>query len=259
MDYFTKVDTKPSTNLGWNIPEQKQGSVNVIGGNSQRFNAEIKISEYLSTKYPIKNLNVVFPDALKTKLPPLPNFIFLSSTDSGSFADGDDLIETMNSADFNLLLGDLSKNTVTGQAIASACTSSDRPLLITRDAVDLMAEHITDLTLMNDNLILLASMPQLIKLFRAVYYPKMLVLSQSLIQVADALHKFTLSYPVSIITLHSGQILLAQNGSVRAIALEKSGYTPLGFWHGELATDILALNLYNPNNFLKATTEAIYR
>ena len=111
---------------------------------------------------------------------------------------------------------------------------------------------------MNEKLIIFASMAQLQKLFRAVYYPKVLLLSQSLVQVAEALHKFTLSYPISIITFHSGQILVAKNGNVNVVPLEKSGYSPITIWNGELAAKIVALNLYNPDNFLVTTTTALF-
>lgn len=257
MDYFEKIERPLDTDLTWNIPDRKQGSVNIIGGNSQHFNTEIRISELMDKNYPIENLHTVLPDALETKLPPLPNFVFLESTDSGSFANADEILKTINSVDFNLLIGDLSKNSVTGKAISNACASSEKPLLITRDTIDLLAENINDRLFMNENLVFLASMSQLIKLFRAVYYPKVLLLSQSLIQVADAFHKFTLSYPVSIVTLHNEQILIAKNGVVKAIALSKSGYSPITIWNGDLATKILALNLYNPNSFIDATISAV--
>lgn len=258
MDYFAKVEQKPTPDLTWNIPETKKGTVNIIGGNSQNFRTEIKISEYFSTNYPIQTLNTILPNALKLQLPDLPNFIFLASTDSGSFADEKELARAINSADFTFLLGDLSKNTITAQVITSASKITEKPLLITRDAVDLIADRASDQLLANDQLIFFASMPQLQKLLRAVYYPKMLLLSQSLIQVADALHKFTLSYPTKIITLHSDQILISANGEVKAIPLAQSGQTPLTFWNGELAAKITALNLYNPNNFLNATICAIF-
>ena len=258
MDYFKKLDEKPVEDLTWNIPEKKQGKINIIGGNSQSFRAEVKVAEFLSTKYPIETLNLVLPDALKGKLPPLPNFVFLKSTDSGSFAEAEELKTALNAADFNLLIGDLSKNSVTGRAVASACGFAEKPLLITRDSVDCLAENQPERALMNENLIFLATMPQLIKIFRAVYYPKMILLSQSLVQVAETLHKFTLSYPVSIITLHSGQILLAKNGEIIAVPLEKTNYTPLSVWQGELAAKIVAMNLYNPDQFLDATISAIF-
>ena len=257
MDYLHKTDKPEHKELLWNIPEQKQNTVNIIGGNSQNFRTPMKVAEFLSSTYPIKTTNLVLPDALKTKLPPLPNFVFLSSTDTGSIADADELTATVNHADFNLLIGDFSKNSITAAAVHDACKNSEKPTLLTRDTLDLITPHLTESTLMNENLFFFATMPQLIKIFRAVYYPKMLLLSQPLIQVAEALHKFTLSYPTQIITLHNGQILIAKNGNVTVIPLEKTNYTPLNFWFGELAAKIVALNLYNPNNFNDATATAI--
>ena len=258
MEYFAKVETKPIDDLSWNIPEQKQGTVNIIGGNSQNFKSEIKIAEFLSAKFPIANVNLILPDALKKQLPPLPNFIFLPSTDSGSFDESQAIIDVFNATDFNLVLGDFSKNSITKNAIKSAYQSSEKMTIITRDAVEIITDTQPEKLLMNENLIIMATMPQLIKLFRAAYYPKMLTLSQSLMQVAEALHKFTLSYPVSIITLHNEQIILATNGNVAAVPLAKTSYTPLSFWQGESAAKITAMNLYNPNNFIKATLTAIF-
>lgn len=257
MDYFEKIEKRPSDDMLWNVPEKKQGTVNIVGGNIQSFRTEIKVSEFLAEKYPIENLNVVLPDALKNQLPALPNFKFLKSTDSGSFMDEKELLEVFNSADYNLVLGDLSKNSVTGKALASAYHFAEKPLILTRDAVDLMINNQPEKNLMNENIVYFASMVQLQKLLRAVYYPKMLLLSQSLVQVADVLHKFTLSYPVSIITLHGEQVLVTKNGTVKAISLEKTGYSPIMFWQGELAAKIMALNLYNPERFIDATVSAI--
>ena len=104
----------------------------------------------------------------------------------------------------------------------------------------------------------MASLSQLQKLLRAIYYPKMILMSQSLVQVAEILHKFTLSYPIKIVSLHDGQILVAKNGLVKAVPLEKSGYSPILLWSGELAAKIVAINLYNPNDFIGATICAIF-
>ena len=259
MDYFTKVETPPTQDLSWNIPELKRGIVNVIGGNIQNFRTIIKISEFLTTNYPIESVRTILPDALKPKLPSLPNLSFLASTDSGSFADEAGLRTAIDSADFSLIIGDLSKNNLTGQAITSACQNSARPLLITRDSVDLIVNHSPSSLLMNQNIVFLASMPSLQKLLRSVYYPKMLLLSQSLIPVADVLHKFTLSYPTTVITLHSNQILIAKNGEVKAVPLAKSGYLPMTFWGGEFAAKVVALNLYNPDNAMDAIIAAIFQ
>ncbi len=256
QDYFEKIE-RLETDLSWNIPERKMGRVNVVGGNSQKFRAEVKISEFIAGKYPLEEVKTVLPDALRGQLPDLPNFVFLKSTESGSLADAEALVATMDVGDYNLVLGEFSKNTITMKVVAEALAEVKKPILVTRDAVDLMAEAGAERILMNPEVVIFASMPQMIKLLRSVYYPKMVTLTQPLMQVVEVLHKFTLSYPVKIITLNSGQILLAENGEVRAVELAKSGYMPMMVWNGELAAKITALNLYNPGKFLEATLNAI--
>lgn len=258
MEYFEKLESNPYKDLEWNIPERKQGTVNIIGGNAQNFRAEVKVAEFLTAKYPLEVVNVVMPDALRGKLPEMPNFQFLPATESGSFGESQELINVFGRADFNLVLGDLSRNFVTGKAMANACKAASKMTLLTRDAVDLVAGSGPERVLMNENLAFFASVVQLQKLLRAVYYPKMLMMSQSLVQVAEVIHKFTLSYPVGVISLHNGQILVASNGIVKAVPLEQSGYMPITVWGGELAAKIAVMNLYNPNNFIGATCAAIF-
>lgn len=258
MEYFEKVEENIAKDLLWNIPERKQGVVNVIGGNSQNFRTPVKVAEYLTEKYPVETVNLILPDALKSKLPPMPNFKFLESTETGSFADSTELVADINNGEYNLLIGDLSKNAITGKAVVSACVSSEKPILLTRDAVDLVVDNNPEEVLLNEELVIFGSLAQMQKLLRAVYYPKMLLLSQSLVQVTEVLHKFTLSYPVGIVTLHNGQILIAKDGIVKAVPMEKSGYSPIMLWSGELAAKIVALNLYNPGDFVRATMAAIF-
>lgn len=259
MDYFTRVEKGNYEDLTWNIPEQKQGIVNIIGGNSQNFRTEVRTAEFMAANYPIKEVRLVLPSALKNSLPDLPNLVFLPSTDSGSFNESQELNDVFNGADFNLLLGDLSKNSVTGTAVAGACRRSEKMTLLTRDAVDIVADNGPERTLMNENLIFLTSMAQLQKLLRAVYYPKILLLTQSLVQVSEVLHKFTLSYPVKLVTLHDGQILLAENGIIRVVSIKESSYSPVTIWSGELAAKMTVLNLFNPNNFIQASITAIFQ
>ena len=72
--YWTKNPDlqKIKDNLTWNFPEQKQGTVSILGGNREAFATEVKIADYLAKYFPmIKTIKNHFPDALKSKLPPL--------------------------------------------------------------------------------------------------------------------------------------------------------------------------------------------
>ena len=259
MDYFEKLEKNPYEDLKWNIPERKQGIVNVIGGNGQRFRDEVKVAEFLGANYPLEMVRLILPDSLKGKLPELPNFTFLPTTDSGSFAESQELVDVFNAGEYNLVLRDLSKNAVTGKAISGAVKNAEKMTMITRDAVDLISENTPERVLMNENLVIFGSVMQLQKLLRAVYYPKMLLASQSLVQVSEVLHKFTLSYPVGIVTLHDGQVLVAKDGVVKAMALTKTGVSPILFWNGEIAAKIVAMSVYSPNQFVESTICALWQ
>lgn len=259
MDFFKKITDNPYQDLYWNIPEeQKRGMVSVIGGNGLNFRTVIKTAEFLTDKFPIKDVRVVLPDSSKSKLPPLENLFFLKTTDAGSFANGSELKSVIDNVDFSLMVGDLSKNSITAKALAEALIDSKKPILVTRDAVDLIAEFKPEQILVRSDLIIFGSLIQWQKIFKSVYYPKILMPSASLLQVAEAFHKFTLSYKAQAILIHDGQILVCQNGEVITLPLAKIGYTTLTVWSGELAAKILALNLYNPNKFLEASVAGMF-
>ncbi|MBQ8985165.1 hypothetical protein IJ076_01210 [Candidatus Saccharibacteria bacterium] len=260
MEFLEKITSNPYKDLYWNVPDdQKFGSAAVIGGNGQNFRSVIKTAEYLTNSFPLKEVKTVLPDSLKSKLPPLDNFVFLKTTDMGSFCDVDEMKGVIDSSDFNLIVGDLSKNKVTGMALSSAFLSSEKPLLITRDTIDLVAREKLEQILMRDNLTIFGSIMQWQKIFRGIYYPKVLQPSQSLINVAESFHKFTLSFPVQVLTLHDNQILIAKNGVVKVVPIEKSGYPAITVWNGELASKIAAMNYYNPDKFIEATVAAIFK
>lgn len=265
LSYWQKQVKPLFPDLAWNIPEQKTGQITVIGGDSQSFHSVIRLAEFLDHNFPLREVSIFLPDTLRGQLPPLPNITFAPSTESGSFAKSFDLRSSVKTGDFTLLAGDLSKNSATAIALSDAITSliannqDDaplKPLLLTRDSVDLLAESAAEL-LKHPRLFLVASMAQLQKVFRAVYYPRMIMLSQPLLPVVETLHKFTLSYPATIVTFHQNQIIVANSGDVTTTPIENTRYTPLSLWSGQLAGKIAALNLYNPNQPLKATTAAI--
>lgn len=253
---------KLAENLSWNFPEQKSGSLTIIGGNSSSFATEVKLADFSLQLFPflleIKNL---FPDALKSQFPPLPNLTFCPSTESGSFAKSAELRSALNSSsatpNFALFSGDFSKNSATAIAISELIIASPQvPILLTRDTVDLVLSDAASF-IERDNLFIVASLAQLQKLFRAVYYPKMLLLSQPLLPVVETLHKFTLSYPLTLLTFHEGEILCAKDGSIISITLDKTPYSPLSLWNGEIAAKIAIFSMFNPNKPLESTVAGL--
>lgn len=257
LSYWKKQDQKPLfENLSWNIPEQKTGTVNVVGGNSQSFVAPIKAAEFISSKFPISRTNVVLPDSLKNKVPPLPNIILTPSTDSGSFAKDEALEKIIENGDFSIFIGDMSKNSITTVAISDAIKNTTKPVILARDSIGTILPEAANI-IERESLFIMGSMAQLQKLLRAIYYPKMLLLSMPILPAIELLHKFTISYSATIITFHEDQIIVASGGKIITTPIDKTKYSPITLWDGTLACKIAALNLYNPNQSLEASSAAI--
>ncbi len=256
LSYWQKQVKPLFPDLVWNIPEQKTGSINVIGGNLQSFSTVIRTAEYLKNHFPLKSVSTILPNSLRDKLPISEYINFTASTTSGSFARSPELRSSFDSSDFTLLIGDLSHNAETAIALTDAIKDSSRPLLITRDAVDLLAPTAGQI-IEHTPLFLVCSMSQLQKVFRALYYPRMIMLSQPLVPIIETIHKFTLTYPITILTFHQDHIITAHNGEIITTKITDTSYSPISLWSGQLVSKVAALNLFNPNQPLAATTAAI--
>lgn len=257
LSYWQKQHQPLFPDLIWNIPEQKTGLLNIIGGNAQGFMASVRTAEFASRHYPFRTVTTILPDALRKSVPISTSVEFSPSTESGSFAKAPELNTLFQTGDINLVIGDLSKNSATSIAITSAINhATDKLYLVSRDAVDSLANEMEHLLTL-PRFFILATMPQLQKIFRAVYYPKMILLSQPLISTIETLHKFTLSYPATIITFHQEQVVVAANGQITTTPLSETSYSPLNLWSGQLAVHVAALNFYNPHHNLEASTAAI--
>ena len=256
LDYWQKLDAPKSENIFWNVPEQNTGILQIIGGNSNNFSHEIKQAEFLNTLN-LKEVRLLLPDALRSKIPPVPGVNFAPSTESGSFDKSAELDFAMQDADATLLSGDFSKNSATAIAMAAAIKKSEKPLTLVRDTLDLVSESAEEF-IEKENLTLVTTMAQLQKLLKNLMYPKMVLLSSPLLPVVETIHKFTLSYPVTILTFHQGQIIVAKNGDVITTPLDKTPYTPIGLFTGDLAAKITVLNLWSPGKNLEATHSALF-
>ena len=239
----------------WNVPEQKVGRVAIIGGNSQNFAGVARIAEYFS-KMPLKDVYTYLPESLKGKIPVMPDVFFTAATNAGSFDKSPELNAAISEADVSLLAGDFSKNSATAIALSRAIVGAKKPTVWVKDTTDLLAPEAAQL-LELPGITIIASLSQLQKLLRAIYYPKMLLLSMPIQAVKEVLHKFTLSYPVTILTLHQGQVIISSAGEIYTTPLEKTGYTPLTLWTGDLAAKIAALEAWNKGKEYEAAVAAL--
>lgn len=256
LDYWLKSDRALFTDLLWHIPEQKTGTLQVIGGNVNNFVNAVKQTEFLSS-LPIREVRLLLPDSLRSKIPPVVGVNFAPSTDSGSFATSAELKAAVDSADLTLLTGDFSKNSITAIALASAIQSSVKPVILARDTIDLVVNSAEDF-MEKENLTIILTMVQLQKLLRNLLYPKMILLSSPLLPVVEILHKFTLSYPATIFTFHQGHIIIAESGKVVTIDINNTNYSPIGLFVDNLASKIAALQLFNPSQKFEATQSALF-
>ena len=256
LDYWIKSDKAIDENIFWNIPEQRTGVLQIIGGNSNNFSTEIKQTEFLNSLN-LKEVRLLLPDSLRTKIPPVPGVNFAPSTESGSFDKSNELKFAINDADITLLSGDFSKNSATSVALTTAIKESTKPVVIARDTIDVVADSAEEF-IEKGNITILASMAQLQKLFRALMYPKMVLLSSPLMPIVETLHKFTLSYPVTILTFHQDKIIVASEGKIITTSISETDYSPIGLFVGNLASKIAAMQLWTPGKSLEATHASVF-
>jgi hypothetical protein len=123
---------------------------------------------------------------------------------------------------------------------------------ITRDAVDLLRNTPAVLA-ERPNTLLVVSFAQLQKLFQSLYYPKTLIFSMQLTNFVDTLHKFTITYPVTIAVMHQEHLLVAHNGDVTSTPWEE----PMAIWRGSVAAKAATYWLWTPKRPLEAVTASL--
>lgn len=250
------TDTPLFPDVEWNKPERRDqaGRLGIIGGNKLGFAAAAE-SYQVSAETGAGEVRVLLPDALKKSVPPsMIDVLFAPTNHSGGLAaEADiDLKSICDWADVLLFSGDAGKNSQTAILYESTIVASEKPVVITRDAVDLVQNSFQTI-LDNPNVTFVASFAQVQRIFQSVYYPKMLTFSMQLTQLVETLHKFTLTYPVSIMTLHAEQIIIARDGEV----VTQKWTDPMRIWRGHTAARAASYLLWTPQAPLKALATSI--
>ena len=257
-DYWKQQQpTKPLfPDIEWSKPEQKtsRGRLGIIGGNKLGF-AGVAESYSTSLNTGAGEVRVLLPDCLRKSIPPsMTDVIFAPCNPSGSLSRDalPDLTALGTWASCLLLAGDAGRNSETAIAYSDLIRNYTGQLVITRDAVDLVKND-SEVLVNRPNTTLIVSFAQLQKIFQAVYYPKMLTFSMQLLQLVEAVHKFTITYPVTIAVLHRDTLIVAHDGEVVTTKWE----TPLAIWRGITAARAATYLMWTPTQPLGAITTSL--
>lgn len=219
----------------WIKPEQKTkaGKIGIIGGQKIGFAG---VSEAYSTcvKEGAGEVRLLVPDALKKMIPStMADVVYGPTNHAGSLAK-DSLKELKalgDYADVLLFIGDAGMSSDTSITYEQFLSSHSGPVVITRDSFDILRESHKMLLNREDTLLVL-SFAQLQKLFKLSYYPIIITFSMQLTQLVEALHKFTITYPVSIAVLHKETLVIAHGGKIVTTHWDN----PMAIWRGTTAS-----------------------
>lgn len=230
--------------LEWSKPERRDqsGKLGIVGGNKLGF-AAVAESYSGALETGAGQVRVLLPDCLKSSVPhTITDTIFAACNISGSLAvDAEPELRALGVwADAVLLVGDAGRSSETAVVYEKFITNYTGPLTITRDAVDLV-RNAAHLLVDRPDTSLIMSFAQTQKLFQSVYYPKVLTFSMQLQQLVEALHKFTITYPVTVTTLHRDQLIIAHDGEV----ITQQFTEPMQIWRGATATRAAVYWLWN--------------
>ncbi len=242
--------------IEWSKPERRDqaGKLLIVGGNKLGFSA---VAEGYQTALGtgVGQVKVLLPDCLKKSVPStLLDVMFAACTPSGGLSK--EALPELNAAsewaDGVLLVGDAGRNAETALAYEDFIRNYSGSITVTRDAIDLVKNDPALLVERPDTL-LVASFAQVQKLFSGVYYPKVLTFGMQLMQLVETLHKFTITYPCVVMTLHQDTIIIAHGGEV----VTQPWLEPMAIWRGTVATNAAAYWLWNKPNPLQAITSSI--
>ena len=251
-DYWQKQGVAPLfKEVDVEQPEQRRmaGKLLVIGGNKGAFFA---VANALKAAHEmgVGEVRALLPSSLKNQVPTTPEVYFAEAEASGAFGKKalNEMLMQSEWADAVVLIGDMGKNAETSIVLADYLKKCEKPILLTRDAVDAATGDVMNWSVTREvETSLFLTVPQLQKLLRTLYYPKVITLSMPTNQLIEALHKFTLSYTLSVMTFHNDQLIIAQNGDVVTEDSRDTGWTPISLWDGSLMVRTAVLRTWNPN------------
>ncbi|MCL1877180.1 hypothetical protein FWF74_04070 [Candidatus Saccharibacteria bacterium] len=270
IDYWRKQESDKALfpDILWSKPERRDaaGQLAIVGGNVHSF-AGVAAAYKTALAVGAGSVRVILPDVLKKKMNTvilseqresknlfgskdsstmlgMTDVIFAPSNPSGGLAR--DALAELNAAaewaDAVLFIGDSGQNSETAALLEIFLNQNKgRPIIVTRDAIDLI-KNVGESLFNRAPTHLIVSLGQLQKLFQSVYYPRVITFSQGVRQIVETLHKFTITYPVTITLFHNENLFAAYDGQV----ITQPFHQPLRVWSGEIATRAAVWQMWNP-------------
>ena len=184
----------------------------------------------------------------------MTDVLFAPTNQSGSLANEalSEALALENWADVLLLCGDAGRNSQTSIVYEELIKKANIPVVLTRDAIDLVQNSFAEI-LESPHVVFIVSLAQTQKIFRAVYYPKIITFSIQLTQLVDILHKFTITYPVTICVFHADNMIIAHGGEV----VTQKWDAPMAIWRGTVGARAASYLVWSPESPLAAISTAI--
>lgn len=258
FSYWKKqsADAPLYPDIEWSKPERKSaaGKLGIIGGNKLGF-AGVAEAYSVALGTGTGAIRVLLPDVIRKTIPStITDAVFAPTNPSGSL--NKDALDEMNAmsawADAVLLIGDAGRSSETAILYEQFIQKYTGQLILTRDAIDLV-KNSAELLVERPKTVVVASFAQLQKLFQSVYYPKVLTFSMQLTNLVEAVHKFTITYPVTIVVLHKDHLVIAHEGNVVSQYWEN----PMMIWRGTVAAKAATYLLWNPSKPVEAIATSI--
>jgi NAD(P)H-hydrate repair Nnr-like enzyme with NAD(P)H-hydrate dehydratase domain len=242
--------------IAWQRPEQKSlaGKLLIIGGNKLGF-AAVAQGYNDALKAGAGECRALLPEALKKVIDShVLDCVFTPTNPSGGMSkDALPILKASAAwADALLLIGDNGRNSETAIVLEQLLTETDKLAIVTRDSVDLLRASLPTI-LKRQQTVLIATLAQLQKIFQAVYYPKTILFSMQLSNLVETLHKFTITYPVTIVVFHQNHLVVALAGTVSSTPWEE----PMMIWRGSVAAKAAVYAMQQPKRLLEAITVSL--
>ena len=258
-DYWLKQ--QPTTplfpNIEWQKPEQRSlaGKLLIVGGNAHGF-AAVAQAYQDALAAGAGECRVVLPDALKKAIDPLAlDCVYVPTNPSGGITK--DALPALKAAaawaDALLFIGDAGRNSETAIVYEQLLQAfPDKLAILTRDAVDLTKSLWPEL-LQRESVVFIATFAQLQKMFQAVYYPRTLLFSMQLTNVVESLHKFTVTYPATLVVFHQNQLIVAKAAQISSTPWEN----PMLIWRGSVAAKTAVYAMQQKAQLFQAVTTSL--